>query len=410
MKRKAWLLSLLLIAVCCHGARAGTVAPRLAGISIFGNHTTQEYVILRELGFHIGETVDAEQLSAARARLEELDFIAYADLQTKRTGPGEVHLLVQLEETPRFSRRQSLEYERRHDGWTYGWEAALGNVRGRGETLSLRGRVGARQIYELRWSNPRFFGPLELGAALQTSWEGYDFEYGLFRFEDIRAGLSLWRHLPWQFRAEADYVWRRVHSNDPVAAGITGDGVDPAIRIGLFHDSRDRPGYPTRGLLGQANVHFGGVGAERLYCIREIRLAAWQPLLFDAVVGARGAFRGGLGRLPAYEQFYLGGAHDLRGLPFGDERGDAGWLATVEIRRPFLLVPLPGDRLVGFGLHLFHDLGRAWDHGENPADLKPRHATGLGIHIMASRWNFRCEWARGDDREWRFMFEDQFTF
>jgi len=100
----------------------------------------------------------------------------------------------------------------------------------------------------------------------------------------------------------------------------------------------------------------------------------------------------------------------LRGIDFGTVRGDQSYLATVEWRRPFFVLPLRDGKAIGLGLHVFHDWGQAAPRGVHLTDLQPRWDYGAGVHFNFGARNYRFEWARTDADETVFVFEDRFTF
>ena len=113
------------------------------------------------------------------------------------------------------------------------------------------------------------------------------------------------------------------------------------------------------GLHGRAELLRGGMSNGVVdYTIGSISLSAFRTLpLVATVLGVNGAFRATDTALPFYQKVYLGGPMSLRGVDFGSLVGDEAWRASVELRRPLLLLPLREGRTIGVGVHAFHDRG-----------------------------------------------------
>lgn len=407
------MLALALVPALGHAqatSRQAKGGRTVASITIFGNHVTKEYVLLRELNINVGDPYDPTAVSDARERLEGLAIIAYADIQEKWANPREVHLVIQVEEKKCFSIAPTCDYERRYGGFIIGLDLLLRNVRGRNESVRFSTGWGVFHGYRLRWSNPHILGPVKLGIYAGASWERYDFEYLPLRLADWELAAGAWRDIaPW-LRFETSYHWRELdvdEAKDPWADSATKD---PAFVFALSHDSRDLRYYPARGIFARASLRLAGVGRTQSYRIYEGRLAAFGQLPILGIVAGRIGYRAGNETLPFYERSYLGGPANLRGVDFGSVRGDNCFLATLEIRRPVFLLPLDKERAVGFGFHAFHDRGAAWHYGSSFEEAPIRYSSGLGVHLNICTKNLRFEWARTDEGEDVFVFEDSFTF
>ena len=130
----------------------------------------------------------------------------------------------------------------------------------------------------------------------------------------------------------------------------------------------------------------------------------------DVIVASHASYRAANEALPFYERTYLGGPMNLRGLDFGSIVGDQAWRASLELRRPIILLPLREGESIGLGVHVFHDWGAAFAHDAALGDQDTRFSYGGGLHFNFKTRNFRFEWARTDDDETVFVFEDTFHF
>jgi outer membrane protein assembly factor BamA len=215
------LLGLLVVATVLVPARASAQNPFLENqgkrtiqaIEFQGYERTKLYVLERELRFEVGDDFDPVELNDAWARLEQLPFIAYVEVETNRPQPGVVELVFKVEEERIFRWMVGLEYSRRVSPRWYGAVTmSLVNTLGRADVLDLQLNAWGLNQARLRWSNPWVLGPAKLGVyadvgAFRHDWVfspapdarngEFAFEGGVWRdfgpgFHDSVAGR--WRH------------------------------------------------------------------------------------------------------------------------------------------------------------------------------------------------------------------------
>jgi len=386
----------------------------IESITFEGNARTKDYVLARELGFGVGDDYDSEAISEAWERLERLPFIAYVDIETERPRPGIAHLVIRMEEDTQFRWSPAIEYSRRYgDSFHASVDLGMTNLTGRAESLDLRLTAWDRRGARLLWQNPWILGDARLGVYASTYYDAYDWEYDLAGPVDADTGFS-----DWGFRAGAwhDFdpwvsvsvhgAWRELELEDLAVVQ------DPTLTFALDHDSRDARYYPTRGLVAHADVTRGGLSdGVPSYTTSTVALTNFHTIpVVDVIVAGHASYRAASDRLPIHELTYLGGPMNLRGIDFGSVVGDQAWRASIELRRPILLLPLREGESIGTGVHVFHDWGDAFAFDADPGDNPTRYAFGAGVHFNLLSRNYRFEWVRTDDDETVFVFEDSFSF
>ena len=137
----------------------------IQSIRFVGQERTKLYVLERELGFSVGDEYDAAAVNDAWARLEELPFVAYIEIETERPRPGQAELTITVVEEGIFRWQIGLDYSRRLDSKWYG-DLRLGTVNalGRADELELRLNAWALRQARLRWTNPWILGAARLGG------------------------------------------------------------------------------------------------------------------------------------------------------------------------------------------------------------------------------------------------------
>lgn len=382
-------------------------------IRVEGNQHTKDYVLLRELGFGVGDVYDDDALNDAWFRLEQLEFIAYVDISMERPADGEIALLIQVEEDKRYRWDPIVHYTRRFD-WYYGASGRMTNFRGRAEELWAEAWFGHITHTALGWSNPWILGKAKLGVGVSGYYEDYNFVYEPFDFQDIGGRFELWREFLTHMKVKADYTYRStVIYNSAISTVYPAPGttIDPYVGLELAWDSRNLRYYPSKGIHAKAIGTLGSVGGDLdSYAFYDLFLAGYQSVPKLGILAGRVSYRGTTDPLPVYERSYLGGPSTVRGVEFSSLRGDRNFLATIELRRPIFLVPLREGRAVGLGVHGFFDWGQAWNHDVSTSDIKLRYAGGVGLHINLNTYNLRFEWAWSDHDGNSFVFADSFNF
>jgi outer membrane protein assembly factor BamA len=429
------LLGLLLLAALCVPGAASAQNPFLQNqgkrtiqaIEFDGHERTKLYVLERELGFRVGDEFDPVELNDAWARLEQLPFIAYVEIETNRPGPGLVELDIHVEEEGIFRWQLGLDYSRRVDPKWYGdLRLRLENTLGRADVLELQLNAWALNQARLRWSNPWILGPTRLGIYADVGAFEHDWVYAPApdarnREFAVEAGLA--REFHPGFHASVAGRWRKASLDDipdgdvqpAFGPGTPIDGsevsVDEgAVLVSAGFDNRDSRYYPGRGINARADFVYGAPsGAFEDWNTLDLTLGAFVPVPLLTTLGGFVTHRTASTSLPWYERTYFGGPDDLRGIAFASRRGDEHLRASVEIRRPLFVVPLRAGRSIGLGLHAFSDWGAAWEYDQSISDQRFDNSFGLGAHFNFNTYNYRFEWAVHDGESF-FVFEDHFTF
>ncbi|RKZ13397.1 hypothetical protein DRQ53_00535 [bacterium] len=398
----------------------------IKSIQFEGYERTKLYVLERELGMSAGDDYDAAAVNDAWARLEQLPFIAYIEIETDRPRPGEVELLINVVEEDILRWQLGLEYSRRLEPRWYG-DVRLGavNLLGRADELELQLDAWALRRARLRWANPWILGAAKLGVRVEVGAFAHQWVYdpapdatnsefavegGLWReFGDMKLSLAgRWRH------SELDDIPAFPDSNTfgpQIGNGQPRVKVDePALLASIGYDNRDSEFYPGRGVDAAVDfVYAAPNGDFNDWSTVDLSLATFVPLPWIHTIGGYVTRRFASDPLPWYERSYFGGPDDLRGVPFASRRGDEHIRASLEIRRPLFVVPLRAGRSIGLGLHAFSDWGAAWEHDEHLSDQKLANSFGAGAHFNFNTYNYRFEWAHHDGEN-TFVFEDHFTF
>jgi len=399
----------------------------IKAIRFEGHERTRLYVLERELGFSVGDDYDAAAVNDAWARLEELPFVAYIEIETERPRPGEVELDITVVEEGIFRWQLGLDYSRRLDSRWYG-DLRLGTVNalGRADELELRLNAWALRQARLRWTNPWILGAARLGVYADVGIFNHEWVYNPApdaETTEFAVEAGLWREFGPGFHASVAGRWRHNELDnipDPIAPAVflsgspTGDRSvaleEGSVLATVGFDNRDSQFYPSRGLDASVDLVMASLSDDfDPWTTLDLSMTAFVPVPWIHTIGGFVTRRITPDRLPWYERTFYGGPEDLRGVEFGSQRGDERLRASVEIRRPLFVVPLRAGRSIGLGVHAFSDWGAAWEHEEDISDQQFQNSFGLGAHFNFNTYNYRFEWARFGNENF-YVFEDHFTF
>ncbi len=410
----------------------------VGGIEIEGNQRTDTGVILRQLGFTVGDPFTYEMMDTAWDRLEDCGYFAFVDMIQEENGDGTVTVLIEVEEEMTTSYNVLLGYTERHK-YELGGYLQENNLRGKGEVLRFDFTGLYAQRARLSWTRPWLLGVRGLEAEVAGSYFAGNFVYRPTDFRQATATLDLSYRFQRGFflrggaRYQQDdyrdqYRWPQRPSHWDTGEGESletspvrkEDWTSVGASVGF--DSRNNPLYPTRGLFLEAGLRswFGNWIPELDQDYNEYFLEgrAFVPLPWKQhVLALRGYHRHVSKASQLSNMLYWGGAQTLRGYPLGTMQGDQGILLSAEYRVPLFLMPISVQgELLGFGLHAFADWGKMWIRGTGLSDddflvtEDPLYSYGGGAHINFMSQQFRFEGACNKDGDWRFQFADTFNF
>lgn len=179
----SWLFLIGQYAFCNEPANDSTVVI-INKIVIAGNATTKEKVILRELLFTEGDTINKTNLNELLVKTKENLFntslFNFITINTIENDPIHSSIFIYVEERwylwpyPIFEQADRNLSAFFHDkDWSrlnYGIMLTKYNFRGRRETLKIKLRFGYKEQLQFYYSNPYLFKNKKHGLAAEFSW------------------------------------------------------------------------------------------------------------------------------------------------------------------------------------------------------------------------------------------------
>ncbi|MEJ5250554.1 MAG: BamA/TamA family outer membrane protein [Chthonomonadetes bacterium] len=406
-------------------------------VKVSGLRKTRERVVLREMRYiRPGSLYNLEQIQRDLQRVYNTEL--FEDISYKAelgSDLSKVIITVNVVErrTGLFSVGASYNNRQQLVGFLEMYET---NFRGMGQTLGVRlerGGPANTNSYEINFTEPwldRRNTSLSLSLFDKTL---YRFSRGLFttdpgtigdedRYDERRRGgiVTLSRPLSESTRAYVSLRSESVRTNNPAVLPtevfIKQDGTVSALSLRLTHNTRDVDFDPATGsfdsisfetaladlkdigtaisggFVGKGSFNKVSIDLRRYFSPQGRRRAlADKRHVFAFRLYAGRAF----GKLPFFEQFFLGGAESLRGYPEDRFWGENVALFSVEYRAPL------AQNLVGV---LFVDAGDAWggrygtiNDFTQHSNFKPQVGAGIGIRVRTPIGPLRLDYGFGSE-------------
>lgn len=406
-------------------------------VKVSGLRKTRERVVLREMRYvRPGSLYNLEQIQRDLQRVyntELFEDLSYRAEVGSDLSKVVVTINVAERRTGLFSVGAAYNNRQQLVGFLEMYET---NFRGVGQTLGVRlerGGPANANNYEINFAEPWLDSrntSLSLSLFDKTL---YRFSGGIFttgvgtigdedRYDERRRGgvITLSRPLSEAIRAYVGVRTESVRTNNPsvlpTEVFIKQDGSVSSLSLRLTYNTRDvdfdpaSGGYDSIGFetaiadlkdigtniagsfVGKASFNKISIDLRRYFSPQGRRRALSDKRHVLAVrLYAGRAF----GKLPFFEQFFLGGAETLRGYPEDRFWGENVVLLSTEYRAPL------AQNLVGV---VFVDAGDAWGgrygtirNFSQHSSFKPQVGAGIGIRVRTPIGPLRLDYGFGSE-------------
>lgn len=380
-------------------------------VEIQGNTRTRDNVIRRDLLVKEGGVFDSKAIRHSTERLQRLGFFEEVNVTPQPTmNEDEMNILVDVKEksTGQFSIGAGYSSS---DKLMFMGEISEDNFMGLGTKLSLSASLSAVTTrFNLGYTDPRIFDSNVSAGVDAFNWER---QYDDYTKDSWGGGFRLGHHLWERWRIFYGYTW-----SDTTLSDISENAseyllrsadinITSAVRVSVSRDTRNRMFNPSSGSKNSLSVKYAGLGGDAKFTKIEGVTSWYFGMPFSTVFHAKGAagqaFENEDGKLPVYENFYLGGMNSIRGFksssispldPINGEKygGDKMWYSNLEVSFPLLT-----DAGL-FGI-VFTDFGNVyaeyedWDFG----DIKK--SAGVGINWLSPMGPLRLVWGYNLDKQ-----------
>jgi outer membrane protein insertion porin family len=338
-------------------------------IKVTGNTHTKAYVIRRYIRTKVGETYNDRKVAGDVARLTNLGYFETVRREAEAgTEPGKVIIVITVVEKKRTGMATLGAGYTSVQGMVCFVDLVKTNLRGTGQTVSIRGEFGGRTSYEFGYRHPWIMNPetrLSLGIydrlILREAFvAAEDGDQRSILYDERRSGGNVTLGRPLSDYTTAYLGLRRDDVsisglNEEEEQFLTGPAFEPrevrSLTLATVTDKRSNPFNPRKGFYQQLSAEiagvFGGVDFNKYTADhrRYLPVAGRNVLAFRLLLGTVS------GDAPYLEQFLIGGPESLRGYRNDRFAGARMAILNTEYRFPI------SKNLLGV---LFVDLGDAW--------------------------------------------------
>ncbi|MBM9615574.1 outer membrane protein assembly factor BamA [Desulfobulbus rhabdoformis] len=392
-------------------------------VEITGNTRTHDNVIRRDLRVKEGGVFDSKAIRTSTQKLNRLGFFEQVTVTPKPTMvENQMDVVVNVKEksTGQFSIGAGYSSS---ENMLFMGEISEDNILGTGNRLSLAASTSAKSTkYNLTFTNPRIMDSQVSGNVNLFNWEH---EYDDFTKDSTGGSFRLGHPLYERWRIYYGYTLANTDITDidsTVSEYIKRSANihwESKVDLSFVRDTRDKLFSPTKGSRNSFSVEYAGgpIGGDAQFTKVEASSSWFFPMLWGTVFHVKGAagqaFENETGKLPVYENFFLGGMNSIRGFESasisprdpatGDKiGGDKMWYGTVSI-----IFPLIKD--MGMDGEIFHDFGNVYDVDEDWDFGSFKKTAGVGIlwtsplGPLRLAWGFNLDQQDGEDSSnWDF--------
>jgi outer membrane protein assembly factor BamA len=408
---------------------------KIDSVRIEGNETTKDFIIMRELTFHTGDSVSGKTLRFNRERVFSLRLFNQVEFKLEKAADINI-LVIQLTESwylyplPLFRLRDG-DFKKS----TYGINLSYRNFRGRNESLRAAIGFGYDPFYTFNFENPAISFNDGIGLSFAFAYVnstnksenakaiiGEDFTNKMF-FQSISISKRFNQFNIGFFTIGFNYIETPYTRSGITASGNNIDRV-PFAGLSYIYDSRDLKQFSETGLFTFASfTHFGFSINDISYNQFSIDFREYRKLIDDIAAKWRVKYKTAFGNVvPYYDYAYLGYFDNVRGHLHDLREGKSFILTSLELSHPIVRewnfhvkLPFLPEKLTSarIAIHLtsFFDTGDAFDRNDKLAIKNFYYGYGFGITILFLPYNaIRFEYAVNENGKGEFVIGSGFSF
>lgn len=401
-------------------------------IQITGNETTEDFVILRELTFGIGDTLNPRIAEYSRERIYSLRI--FNEVRLRPFAINEKNILrIEVEESWYIYPIPFITLKDRD--WnkvSYGISVALHNFRGRNETLRGIAAFGYDPSFGFSYFNPNLsynhnlnfqmevgYGTVTNKSTKAEELYGNSFTQKTFTSR-VQIGKRFGNYNWFYLKTGFDYIETPFYQ---AGVNASNSNIDRTLSVGASYvfDTRDLTLYATNGIYTLLNFEFKGLGIDGInYRVADLEFREYRKIVQKFTAKWRISLRHTAGEtVPYYDYSYIGYSERIRGYFYDDSReGNDRFLGSVEINYPIIqetrinlyFIPLLPRSLLSYRVsligELFGDTGTTKNTYE-PVTIKSFN-TGYGTGIsflLLPYFICRLEFAINDNRNTEWIFD-----
>ena len=405
-------------------------------IAIQGNKTTKNFIILRELNFGVGDTVNQKMLIYNKERIFSLRIFNKVSIVPQISNRKNI-VNIMVDESwyiyplPFLMLRQG-SWQKASYGMLFDWK----NFRGRNETITGLISFGYDPQYGVSYFNPVLIRSMNISfrtglfykflmnkSKIAKLMVGNEFEYKIFNgFIGLGKRISLFNEF--NFLAGFQYLKAPKANLKGVSASKTSVDRVPYLKLQYTYDTRNLKQFSNNGIFANIEITHKGFGVNGInYNLLNVDYREYKTVFKLFTSRWRIALRHTFGKLvPYYDYSYLGFNEIVRGHKNDIREGNNLIITSLELNYPIIKqfdfsikLPLLPQKLTSarLGLYLttFGDAGIVFNNNENISINKFEKGFGFGFIILILPYNaFRIEYAFDGHLNGEFNIGTGFSF
>lgn len=375
-------------------------------VEIQGNTRTRDNVIRRDLKVEEGGRFDSKAIKDSTKKLNRLGFFEEVTVTPKPTmNENQLDVAVDVKEksTGQFSIGAGYSSS---EHMMFMGEISENNLYGTGNRLSLAANTSSKATrYNLNFTDPRLYDSQVSGSIDLFDWQRI---YDDFTKDSVGTTLRLGHPLFEEWRIYYGYTLSNTDLSDikPFSSDVILRSKDIHVtseaELALVRDTRDKLFSPTTGSRNSITADYAGgpLAGDAQFTKLAVDSSWYHPLVWSTVFHVRGsaaqAFENEAGKLPVYENYFLGGMNSIRGFksasispvdPLTGDKigGDKMWFGNISIIFPIL-------KDMGMDGEIFTDFGNVYAADQNWEFSNYKKSAGVGLLWASPLGPLRLAW------------------
>lgn len=404
-------------------------------IRIIGNEITEDFVILRELNFSVGDQISQPQIDYNQERIFSLGLFNKVELRILEENNLSILEIDVFESWYIYPLPYLKLRDDRLSRASYGIILLYKNFRGRNETITGLATFGYDPSYSVSYYNPVLVNGENITFGFRLGYidtqnrnlvsldaNGKNFDYDVFH-SSISLGYRLNLFNTVSVSPSFEYVEVPQKVSDLTASNSRIDRI-VSLNLGYEFDNRNLKQFSDNGLYSIVSLSQKGFGINNInYGILGFEFREYRKVVENLSAKWRGFYRHTYGeKVPFYELSLLGDIEFVRGHKFDKREGNNFILTSLEFNYPIvkewdlsLDLPLLPKSLtsarIGIYANLFVDAGTTYNNRESLTLRSFDSGWGCGFTLLILPYNaFRFEYAFDEFGKGEFLIESGFSF
>ncbi len=387
----------------------GNYSIKVDSINLSGNETTKNFIILRELTFSVGDTVNHQILKYNRERIYSLNIFTQVDV-IPALSRGRNIIYIKVEESWYIYPLPFVDIrERDWKKLSFGVYLILKNFRGRNELLTGRISLGYDPSFSASYYTPNLLRDKDISFQVDATYlkaknksAVAKYYYGSdFNQKFITTGIKLGKRVGFYnwfgLNMRYDYVETPFYIPGINASNSRIDRY-PSIGLDYVYDTRDLAQFAKDGIYASASYYLKGFGIDDInYQVFTMDFREYRPIVGDLFGKWRITSRITSGRnIPYYDDSFLGYNERIRGHFYTLYEGNNYYLGTLQFDYPIIkdfnlnlnFIPIIPKELLSYRFALyaeiFGDAGGTKFRGQSFGikNISSGYGTGLTFLVL----------------------------